>query len=212
MLFPKDAGKTHKTKKKELCIMKVGYVRVSTAEQHTERQERDLKEHADVERIFLDRLSGKDTNRPQLQEMLEYVRSGDTVIVSEFSRLARSTKDLLDIVSTLNEKGVTVVSRKENLDTSTPQGRLMLTVFAGIAEFERTIMLQRQREGIAVAKEQGKYKGRQQKPKPTNWQELKAAYMTRKLTASALAKQCGVSRPLVYKWLHEEEEAGAENE
>lgn len=186
--------------------MKVGYVRVSSAEQHTERQERDLKDNAGVERIFLDKTSGKDTNRPKLQEMLEFVRSGDTVVVSEFSRLARSTKDLLEIVSTLNDKGVTVISRKENLDTSTPQGKLMLTVFAGIAEFERTIMLQRQREGIAIAKEQGRYKGRRQKTKPANWQELKTAYMTRKLTASALAKRCEVSRPLIYKWLHEDEE------
>lgn len=189
--------------------MKVGYVRVSTTEQHTERQERDLKENAGVERIYLEKLSGKDMNRPKLQEMIDFVRSGDTVVVSEFSRLARSTKDLLDIVSTLNDKGVTVVSRKENLDTSTPQGKLMLTVFAGIAEFERTIMLQRQREGIAIAKEQGKYKGRQQKQKPADWQVLKEAYMTRKLSASALAEQCGISRPLVYKWLKEEE---AENE
>jgi len=205
-------GKAHEEDKqdkiKEREIMKVGYVRVSTTEQHTERQERDLKENAGVERIYLEKLSGKNMNRPKLQEMMDFVRSGDTVVVSEFSRLARSTKDLLDIISTLNDKGVTVVSRKENLDTSTPQGKLMLTVFAGIAEFERAVTLQRQREGIAIAKEQGKYKGRQQKQKPEDWQALKEAYMTRKLSASALAEQCGISRPLVYKWLKEE----AENE
>jgi resolvase len=145
--------------------MNVGYVRVSTVEQNAERQTRDLKENAGVEKVFLDKLSGKDTNRPALQEMLQFVRSGDCVVVSEFSRLARSTRDLLDIIQTLNDKGVSVVSRKEALDTSTPQGKLMLTLLAGIAEFERALMLQRQKEGIAIAKEQGKYKGRRQMQK-----------------------------------------------
>ena len=176
--------------------MIVGYVRVSTVEQHTERQTRDLKENAGVEKVFLDKLSGKDTNRPALQEMLEFVRSGDCVVVSEFSRLARSTRDLLDIIQTLNDKGVSVVSRKEALDTSTPQGKLMLTLLAGIAEFE-----QRQKEGIAIAKEQGKYKGRRQLHKPEQWDEWREMYQTRQITATRLAEMCGVSRPVVYKWL-----------
>lgn len=182
--------------------MKVGYVRVSTIEQHTERQERDLQQ-AGAERIFLDKLSGKDTNRPALQEMLAFVRAGDTVVVSEFSRLARNTQDLLDIIQTLKDRGVTVISRKENLDTDTPQGKLMLTMLAAMAEFERTLMLQRQREGIAIAKEQGKYKGRQKAVKPEQWQEWREQYQTRQITATKLAELCGVSRPVVYKWLKE---------
>lgn len=182
--------------------MKVGYVRVSTVEQHEERQTRDLTE-AGAEKLFLDKLSGKDTNRPALQEMIEFVRAGDTVLVSEFSRLARSTRDLLDIVQTLQDKGVTVISRKESLDTSTPQGRMMLTVIAGMAEFERTLMLQRQKEGIAIAKEQGKYKGRQKTEKPKEWQEWREQYQTRQITATKLAERCGVSRPVIYKWLKE---------
>lgn len=185
--------------------MKVGYVRVSTIEQSAERQEKDLSENAGVERIFLDKLSGKDTNRPQLKEMLDFVRSGDTVIVSDFSRLARSVQDLLSIIETLNAKGVAVISRKENLDTTTPQGKLMLTVFAGIAEFERTIMLQRQREGIAIAKEHGKYKGRVKAEKPENWTELQEAYQARRLRITDLVKECHVSRPTIYKWLKEQE-------
>lgn len=186
--------------------MKVGYVRVSTIEQSAERQEKDLSENAGVERIFLDKLSGKDTNRPQLKEMLDFVRSGDTVIVSDFSRLARSVQDLLSIIETLNAKGVAVISRKENLDTTTPQGKLMLTVFAGIAEFERTIMLQRQREGIAIAKEYGKYKGRAKAEKPENWTELQEAYQVRRLRITDLVKECQVSRPTIYKWLKEPDE------
>lgn len=184
--------------------MRVGYIRVSTVEQNEARQIKDLKENAKVERVYLDKLSGKDTNRPQLNDMIDFVREGDTVIVSEYSRLARSTKDLLEIIETLKAKGVTVISLKENFDTSTPQGEFMLTVFAGIATLERKMMLQRQKEGIAIAKAEGKYKGRQPKGKPDNWQELKDLYNSRQITATEIAKRCEVSRPVVYKWLKEE--------
>lgn len=137
----------------------IGYARVSTDEQNEARQLAAFDEHK-TDRIFFDKCSGKDANRPQLKKMLEYVREGDTVIVTEYSRLARSTSDLLSIVDRLTGKGVQLVSLKEKLDTSTPQGKLMLTMFAGLAEFERAVILERQREGIAIAKAQGKYKGR----------------------------------------------------
>lgn len=143
--------------------MYVGYARVSTMEQNEARQLNALQEHG-CERVFLDKLSGKDTNRPELQALLNFVREGDTVIVSEYSRLARSTGDLFSLIRQLTDKGVQVRSLKENFDTSTPQGKLMLTIFAGLAEFERELTLQRQREGIAIAKEQGKYHGRQPIP------------------------------------------------
>ena len=126
--------------------MKIGYVRVSTVEQHEERQIIELKEKANVERIYKDKLSGKNTERPQLRAMIDFAREGDTIYVSEFSRLARSTKDLLSIIQDLREKGVQVISLKENFDTSTPAGELAMTVFAAIATFERKIMLQRQAE------------------------------------------------------------------
>lgn len=183
--------------------MRVGYIRVSTVEQHEDRQVKDLTENAKVSKVFIDKLSGKDTNRPQLNAMIDYVREGDTVVVSEYSRLARSTRDLIDIIETLQNKGVTVISMKEKLDTSTPQGEFMLTVFAGIATLERKLMLQRQREGIAIAKANGKYKGRQSKQKPDAWESLKAMYMSRQITVSDIAKRCEVSRPVVYKWLKE---------
>ena len=182
--------------------MKIGYVRVSTLEQHEERQKVELTEKAHVEKIFLDKLSGKDTDRPQLQAMLEFAREGDTVYVSEFSRLARSTKDLLDIVQQLKEKQVQVISLKESFDTSTPAGELAMTMFAAIATFERKIMLERQREGIALAKAQGKYRGRREAKKPADWQELVTKYKCREIsTVSELVRICGCSRPTVYKWL-----------
>ena len=162
----------------------------------------ELKEKAKVEKIFLDKLSGKDTNRPQLQAMLEFAREGDFVYVSEFSQLARSTKDLLDIVQQLKEKHVQVISLKENFDTSTPAGELAMTMFAAIATFERKIMLERQREGIALAKVQGKYRGRKEKKKPQIWQELVRKYKCRGIsTISELVRICGCSRLTVYKWL-----------
>ena len=199
-----DTSKGINQREKERGIdMRVGYIRVSTVEQHEDRQVKDLTENAKVSKVFMDKLSGKDTNRPQLNAMIDYVREGDTVVVSEYSRLARSTKDLLNIIDTLENKGVTVISMKEKLDTSTPQGEFMLTVFAGIATLERKLMLQRQREGIAIAKANGKYKGRQSKQKPADWESLKAMYMSRQITVSEIAKRCDVSRPIVYKWLKE---------
>ena len=139
--------------------MKIGYIRVSTQEQNTIRQE-VLMESLGVDEVYIDRMSGKNANRPELQKMMEYVRRGDTVIVESISRFARNTRDLLELVEKLTAKGVEFVSKKEAIDTATPTGKFMLTVFGAVAELEREYILQRQREGIAIAKEQGKYKGR----------------------------------------------------
>lgn len=139
--------------------MKVGYVRVSTLDQNPARQ-MELMKSLGVEKIFLDKISGKDTNRPQFNEMLSFLREGDTLYIESFSRLSRSTKDLLSTVALLTERGVNLVSDKEKVDTTTPQGRFMLTVFAALSELERENILERQREGIEIAKTEGKYKGR----------------------------------------------------
>ena len=139
--------------------MKVQYVRCSTDHQSFLRQLEILKPY-DIEKSFEEKISGKNLDRPRLQEMLEFVREGDTVYVSEFSRLARSTQDLLSIVSSLEKKGVTLVSCKEAVDTSTPTGRLMMTMIAALAEFERETINDRVRAGVAIAKAAGKYKGR----------------------------------------------------
>ena len=173
--------------------MKIAYVRVSTVEQNEARQIEALKKY-DIEKWFTEKVSGKDTNRPQLQQMLEFAREGDTIYVHDFTRLARSTKDLLDIVEYLKSKGIHLVSNKESIDTSTPTGKLMLTFLAGIAEFERENLLERQREGIAIAKENGKYKGR--KPfKSDKFEALYHEYIKRKITKAEFALQIGTSRP-----------------
>ncbi|MBR5364192.1 MAG: recombinase family protein [Oscillospiraceae bacterium] len=143
----------------------IGYARVSTEEQNEARQLESFRSFREsISKTFIDKCSGKNMNRPQLKAMLDYVREGDVVVVSDFSRLARSTKDMLQIVQDLTDKGVGLISMKENLDTDTPQGKFMLTVFAALAELERSTILQRQREGIEIAKQNGKYKGRQPIP------------------------------------------------
>jgi len=138
--------------------MKIAYVRVSTEAQSTERQEALAREWG-AEKIFIDRAGGKDA-RPELHNMLAFIREGDVLIVESYSRLARSTKELLNIVETIQSKGASFVSQKESIDTSTPAGRFMLTIFAGLYQFEIEMMKERQAEGIAEAKKAGKYKGR----------------------------------------------------
>ena len=139
--------------------MLIGYVRVSTQEQNEQRQIVALKEK-NVDKIFTDKASGKNTEREALKEMLSFVRDGDTVITESISRVARSTRDLLNIIDILTHKKVEFISLKERIDTTTPQGKFMLTVFAAMAELERDNILQRQKEGIAIAKTEGKYKGK----------------------------------------------------
>jgi len=139
--------------------MKFGYVRVSTTEQNTARQE-VLMQELGVDKVFIDKTSAKTIDRSELKKLLDYVREGDTVIVESISRFARNTRELLHMVNILKEKKVEFVSKKENIDTATPAGKFMLTVFGAIAELERDYLLQRQAEGIEIAKQNGKYKGR----------------------------------------------------
>ena len=181
--------------------MIVGYVRVSTVEQNESRQLVTM-ENYDVEKVFKEKVSAKDTNRPKLQELLDYVREGDTVVIHDFSRLARSTKDLLEIVELLESK----ISSKENIDSSTPTGKLMLTMIGAINEFERTNMLERQREGIAIAKSEGKYKGRKE-VKIDNFGEYFNKYKNRELNKTQLAKELNISRPTLDKLIKEHNES-----
>ena len=154
-------------------MSKIGYIRVSTEHQETARQQ-EIMGNYKVDRIFSEKLSGANTDRPQLRAMLDYVREGDTLYVESISRLGRSTKDLLNIIDTLNDKGVTLISHKEKIDTDTPTGKFMLTVFAALSQLEREQLKQRQREGIEIAKAQGKYTGR--KPLPTDWTRFGQLY------------------------------------
>ena len=179
----------------------IAYVRVSTAEQNEGRQVEELKKHQ-IDKWFTEKISGKDTNRPQLQAMLDYVREGDTVYIHDFSRLARSTKDLLELVEQLQIKGVHLVSNKENLDTGTPTGKLMLTMIAAINEFERENLLERQREGIALAKEAGKYQGGQVKRiKEQDFNSAYERYQRRELNKKEWAAELKISRPTLDKLL-----------
>lgn len=189
----------NKTKTKERYKMKVAYVRVSTVEQNEERQIASLEKH-NIEKWYTEKVSGKDTNRPKLLEMLDYVREGDTIYIHDFSRLARSTKDLLDIVERMTEKGVHLVSLKENIDTSTPTGKMMLTMIGAINEFERQNLLERQREGIAIAKQKGLYKGRKEITfKAEEFIQAYDEYKSRAITKKELAERLEISRPTLDK-------------
>lgn len=184
--------------------MKVAYVRVSTQEQNEARQLEALEKYS-IEKWFTEKVSGKNmTDRPELNNMLDFVREGDTVYIHDFSRLARSTKDLLEIVEKLNDKGVHLVSNKENVDTSTATGKLMLTMIGAIAEFERQNLLDRQAEGIAIAKREGKYQGR--KAINIDSEVFKAQYeryRSREINKTELARVLKVSRPTLDKMIKE---------
>ena len=179
--------------------MNIAYVRVSTEEQNEQRQIEAL-EKFNIEKWFKEKVSGKNTDRAELKNMIEFARDGDTIYVLDFSRLARSTIDLLSLVDQLNKKNIHLVSIKENVDSSTPTGKLMLTMIGAIAEFERANILERQREGIEIAKREGKYVGRQ--PAKVNKELFETSYeqyITRKLNKIQFAAKINVTRPTLDK-------------
>lgn len=183
--------------------MKVSYIRCSTIEQNEARQLKMMQEQG-AEKLFIDKASGKNTDRAAFKEMMSFVRTGDIVIVESISRIARNTRDLLSIVSELTEKGVEFVSLKESIDTTTPQGRFMLTVFGALAELERESILERQREGIEIAKSDGKYKGR----KPVDVDEKLFRTVCKKwrngeITATAAMKEVGLKPNTFYRRVKE---------
>ena len=182
----------------------VAYIRVSTVEQNEDRQIEALKKY-NIDKIFLEKVSGKNIkDRPKLNEMLNFVREGDTVYVHDFSRLARSTKDLLELLEFFDKNKVRLISNKENFDTSTPQGMLMVNLLAAINQFERANLLERQKEGIEIAKRKGKYKGgRPLKYNKKLFDQLYPLYMKREITATEFAKRLSISRPSIYKLIKE---------
>ncbi len=181
----------------------IGYVRVSTIEQNEERQLEALKPYF-IEKVFLEKTSGKSIDRPRLQELFEFVREGDNIYIESFSRLARDTRDLLNLLEVFSGKGVGVISLKENINTTSASGKLMVTLIGAVVTFERDIMLERQRgEGIALAKAQGKYKGRVPKVLPEDFDRIYKQYMSREITKSKMAELCSVSRPVMDRLLGE---------
>ncbi|APC41072.1 recombinase family protein [Clostridium estertheticum] len=185
--------------------MNIAYVRVSTIEQNEARQVDGLKKY-DIDEWFTEKVSAKDTNRPKLQEAIKFARKGDTVYIHSLDRLARSTKDLLDIVEQLQAKGIHLVSSKEAIDTSTATGKLMLTMIGAINTFERENMLERQREGIAIAKGNGVYKGRKVIEYPSNWEDVYTKYKNRKLQGNEAMELLGLKRTTFYKLVKQYEE------
>ncbi len=181
--------------------MKIGYIRVSSHEQNTIRQEVIMQELG-VEEIFIDRLSGKDIKRPELQKMLTFARKDDTVIVESISRFARNTKDLLMLIDLLTAKGVTFISKKENIDTITPTGKFMITVFGAVSELEREYILQRQKEGIAIAKDQGKYKGRK-RIENVNFDVVYIKWQEKAITAVEAMKVLNMKKSTFYRRVNE---------
>lgn len=190
--------------------MQIGYARTSTLDQRAgvEAQERDLRA-AGCEKVFTEQVSSVDVrNREELAAALEYVREGDTLVVTKLDRLARSVQHLLETLGTLTQKGANLRILAVGMDTASATGKLMLTVLGGIAEFEREIMLERQREGIAKAKAEGKYKGR----KPTA--QAKAPEIIRLHSegkgATEIARELGIGRASVYRALGAEQAAAPE--
>lgn len=179
--------------------MKVGYVRVSSRDQNTVRQD-VLMQQLGADRVYTDKLSGKNTDRPELRKMMDYVRDGDSVIVESISRFARNTKDLLDLVQQLEDKRVQFISQKEAIDTSTPTGRFMLTVFGAVAELERDYIRQRQAEGIEIAKAEGRFNGRPCKALLA-FEEVYPNWRDKKITAAEASRQLKIARSTFYRYV-----------
>lgn len=187
--------------------MKIGYVRVSTVEQNEARQVEALNKLG-VQKIYIEKKSGKNLDRPVLQEMLDFIREGDTVYVHDLSRISRSLTDLLNLVELLQKKKVHFISNKEQVDTTTPTGRLFLSIVGAINEFERTNLLERQREGIAIAKRVGKYKGR--KPRTLEHvAELYNMWIRREKSKAEIARDYQISRPTLDRLFKEYEKSQA---
>lgn len=178
-----------------------GYARVSTRHQHEDRQVKALSEYGiRQEDIYVDKVSGLKEHRPALDRLLSLLQEGDTVVVSSFDRLARSTKQLLELAERFQKEGVRLVSMKENLDTSTPQGKLFFTISAAFAEFERSLIEERREEGTEIARERGVKFGRPE----SSEEKIEAAislYLDGKLSVDSIAKTCGVSRATIYNKL-----------
>lgn len=174
----------------------IGYARTSTTEQHIQPQVEALKA-AGCDRIYQEQRSGVDAARPELAAMLDYCRQGDVIVCTKLDRVGRSTKHLLEVVEGLQTKGVAFRCLNNNLDTATPTGKLMLTMLAAVATFEREIMLERQREGIQAAKEAGKYKGR--KATARAQAETVMELLGQGLTRQAVADRLGIGIASVYR-------------
>lgn|SRR5699024_6180966 len=178
----------------------LAYIRVSTIEQNTERQIKAIKEHVKIDKWFIDKASAKDKNRKELNQLLNYIRENDTIYIHSLDRLARNTKDLLEIIETLNKQNVELYSIKENFDFNSTSGKFMVTILGAVAEFERNILKERQAEGIAIAKQKGKFKG--SKPIKLNEKQFEELYFDWKrgyITQKDICERLNISRTTLYR-------------
>ena len=180
--------------------MKIGYSRVSTADQDPQLQI-DALEKAGCEKIFTDHASGAKAERPELTRCLDQLRSGDVLVVWKLDRLGRSLKHLLEVVDGLKEKGVAFASLTEGFDTSTNGGRLIFTVFGGLAEFERGLIIERTNAGLAAARARGKMGGRPGKLTTKQVATLRKMHESREHAVAEIARTFGISRVTVYQYL-----------
>jgi len=185
-----------------LRMSKIAYIRVSAMDQNTDRQKIALSEFK-IDKYFIEKVSGKNTNRPQLKNMLEYMREGDTIFIESISRLARSTKDLLHLVQQMQDKSIDLVSLKESIDTTTPQGRFVLTIFGALSELERENTLQRQKEGIEAAKINGVKFGRPLIDKPKNWDKITDLWLKNEMSATEAMHKLNMNRGTFYRRVKE---------
>lgn len=181
---------------------RIAYIRVSAVDQNLESQ-KEILQKCTINKWFEEKISGKNTDRPQLQAMLEYVREGDTVYVKDLSRLARNTKDLLEIVEDFDKRGIILKSLKESIDTSTAFGKLILTFLGAIYQFERDNLKERQEIGIAIAKQKGKYKGRKKIDKPANFSEVYQKWLNRQIKSVTAIRELNISEYAFYKFVRE---------
>jgi len=188
-------------------MSKIGYIRVSTIEQNVERQEVALR-NIGIDKFFIEKKSGKNMDREEFKKMMEYLRDGDTLYIESLSRLARSTKDLIEIADILSKKNVELISLKENIDTSSPQGKLIYTIWGALAQFERDCMLQRQREGLEVAKNKGVHLGRPKAKFPENFEKVYFEWKDKKYTAVDAIKKLGLTKSTFYNLVNQYDKNG----
>lgn len=182
--------------------MKIGYARVSTQDQNLDRQ-LDSLEAAGCERIFNEKMTGTRSDRPELRTMLLSLRKGDTVVVESFSRLSRSTKDLLALVDKLTNMGVNIVSLKEELDTTTATGKMMLTMLSALSQFERDLIAERTKDGLKAARARGRHGGRPRVGTEKDKQQAIAMYRANVMSNTEIAEKFGISRATLGRWIKE---------
>ena len=182
--------------------MKVGYIRSSSISQNNEYQLKDL-EKQNIEKYFIDKATGRNTDRKEFKQMLNFIREGDEVYIYDLSRLSRNLKEMLEIIDDFNNNNIRIISIKENIDSITPTGRLMLSMIGAVNEFIVTNQREKQLEGIKLAKEKGKYKGRKKIDYPKNWNETIEKWKRRDITATQAMQITGLKKATFYRLLKE---------